>query len=81
MPLTPWWRLPAVHRELFGDDPANVIPLRPQLRIFHKHRVSRVMEGSDDDGADPSAWGREFLIAAREGRVMGGNAASFLTSF
>ncbi len=80
-PITPWWRLPALHRELFGDDPTNVIPLRPQLRVFHRHRVSRVVEGSDDGVADPSAWGREFLIAAREGRVVGGTAASFLTSF
>ena len=80
-PLTPWWRLPAVHRELFGDDPANVIPLGPQLRVFHRHRVSRIMGDAADGDADLDAWGREFLLAAREGRVVGGNAASFLTSF
>jgi fatty acid desaturase len=80
-PITPWWRLPALHRELFGDDAANVIPLSAQLRIFHKYRVSRVVDGSADDDGDPDAWGRSFLAAAREGRVAGGNAASFLTSF
>jgi omega-6 fatty acid desaturase (delta-12 desaturase) len=80
-PITPWWRLPAVHRELFGEDPAIVIPLWPQLVVFHRHRVSRVMGGSSDADVDPDAWGRGFLRAAREGRVAGGNAASFLTSF
>jgi omega-6 fatty acid desaturase (delta-12 desaturase) len=79
---TPWWRLPALHRELFGDDPEVVIPLGPQLAVFHRHRVTRVMGGSADEGEDaPEPWGREFLEAAREGRVTGGNAASFLTSF
>jgi len=80
-PITPWWRLPALHRELFGDDPSKVIPLWPQLKIFHKHRVVRVVKGSADREIDPDAWGHSFLVAAREGRVLGGNAASFLTSF
>ncbi len=79
-PTTPWWRLPALHRELFGDDPAVAIPLRPQLAVFHRHRVARVVGGSSDEDAS-EAWGRAFLEAAREGRVTGGNAASFLTSF
>jgi hypothetical protein len=78
----PWWRLPALHTELFGDDPADVIPLWPQLVIFHRYRVQRVVgEVDDDENVDPEAWGRGFLDAAREGRVLGGNAASFLTSF
>ena len=69
-------------RELFGDDPQKVIPLWPQLAVFHRHRVARVLEGSADEDSDaPEAWGRGFLEAARDGRVMGGNAASFLTSF
>ena len=81
-PITPWWRLPALHRELFGDDPANVIPLWPQLRIFHKYRLTRIAGGSaDPDAAATDVWGRGFLSAAREGRATGGNAASFLTSF
>jgi len=81
-PTTGWWRLPALHRELFGDDPENVIPLWPQLAVFHRHRVARVLEGSAEEESEaPEAWGRSFLEAAREGRVVGGNAASFLTSF
>jgi len=79
-PTTPWYRLPALHRELFGEDPSRVIPLRSQLAIFHRYRVTRILNGSDDE-AESDAWGRDFLKAAREGRVIGGNAASFLTAF
>jgi omega-6 fatty acid desaturase (delta-12 desaturase) len=83
---TPWWRLPALHRELLGDDPELVIPLGPQLVIFHRYRVERVLGGGadeDDEGEenDDDAWGRGFLEAAREARVAGGNAASLLTAF
>jgi len=78
----PWYRLPALHIELYGEGPTNVIPLWPQLVIFHRHRVRRIVGESRDSGAiDREAWGREFLEAARLGRVAGGNAASFLTSF
>ncbi len=87
-PTTPWWKLPALHHELFGDGLSNVIPLGPQLAIFHRYRVDRILggsaEGADEGAGDEAldgAWGRGFLDAAREGRVAGGNAASFLTSF
>lgn len=81
-PTTPWWRLPALHRELFGEGPSNVIPLGPQLVVFHRYRIARILGGSSDGEEDAvGAWGRGFLEAAREARVLGGNAASFLTSF
>jgi len=73
----PWYRLPAKHREMFGTDPAAVIPLRAQLRIFHKQRVRRVV--GNHEGHEPQ--GREYLRAAQRAEVYGGNAASFLTSF
>ena len=73
----PWYRLPAKHREMFGDDPTVVIPLGSQLRIFHKQRVRRIV--GNHEGVEPE--GREFLRAARRAEVYGGNAASFLTSF
>ncbi|MFT5500506.1 MAG: omega-6 fatty acid desaturase (delta-12 desaturase) [Woeseiaceae bacterium] len=73
----PWYRLRAKHREMFADDPASVIPLSAQLKIFHKQRVRRIV--GNHDGAEPS--GREFLLAAQRAEVYGGNAASFLTSF
>lgn len=73
----PWYRLPAKHRELFGDDPGNVVPMAAQLKIFHKQRVRRIV--GNHTGNEPE--GREFLAAARRGEVYGGNAASFLTPF
>ncbi|MGI9286535.1 MAG: fatty acid desaturase, partial [Pseudomonadales bacterium] len=77
-PTTPWFELPALHQQLFGDDPANIIPLWPQLLIFHRHRVARVRsylpQAREVEGA-------AFLKAAQRAEVVGGNAASFLTSF
>jgi fatty acid desaturase len=73
----PWYRLPARHREMFGDDPREVIPFMAQLRIFHKQRVRRIV--GNHEGTEP--MGRDFLLAARKAEVYGGNAASFLTSF
>jgi fatty acid desaturase len=74
-PTMPWYRLPALHRELFGDDAKNIIPFSAQLRAFHRFRVVRVnSDGSENEGQD-------FLSNAQQGNVLGGNAASFLTSF
>ena len=73
----PWYRLPAKHIELFGDDPGNVIPLSSQLKIFHRQRLNRIV--GNHEGDEP--YGRDFLIAAQRAEVYGGNAASFLTSF
>ncbi|MGH8193296.1 MAG: fatty acid desaturase, partial [Woeseiaceae bacterium] len=73
----PWYRLPTRHRELFGSDPAAVIPLAAQLRIFHKQRVRRIV----GNHGDHTPTGRAYLRAAQRADVYGGNAASFLTSF
>lgn len=73
----PWYRLPDKHRDMFGDDPAAVIPLAAQLKIFHRQRVRRIMDNHEEDAPE----GREWLAAAQRAEVYGGNAASFLTSF
>ena len=74
----PWYRLPALHRELYGDDPSRVIPLRSQLRLYHANRVLRVCNPQPDDYPK----GAGYLRAAQAGvGPIGGNAASFLTSF
>jgi len=80
-PTVPWYRLPALHRSLCGDDPAAVIPLWSQLKVFHKYRVARVMHDSADLGGRAYPQGKEYLRAAQEARISGGNAASFLTAF
>ncbi len=74
----PWYRLPALHRELTGNDPERVIPLSSQLKLFHRNRVSRVYSAQAPD----YPIGFAYLSAARAGEgPIGGNAASFLTSF
>jgi omega-6 fatty acid desaturase (delta-12 desaturase) len=77
-PTTPWYELPRVHRELFGDDPERVIPLWPQMVLFHRYRRYRIFH--DAPGLS-EVEGQDFLRAAQQSRVTGGNAASFLTSF
>jgi fatty acid desaturase len=38
----PWYRLPAAHRELFGDGSPAVMPLGALLATWHRNRVRRV---------------------------------------
>ena len=74
----PWYRLPQKHRELTGDDPAQVIPFRSQLRLYRRNRVLRVCNPQPEDYPK----GPDYLRLARAGEgPIGGNAASFLTSF
>ncbi|WP_276669488.1 fatty acid desaturase family protein [Thalassolituus oleivorans] len=43
-PTAPWYRLPALHRELYGDKPTlNTFPIREVLSNLHRHRVARVI--------------------------------------
>jgi fatty acid desaturase len=74
----PWYRLPALHQKLTGNDPARVIPFRSQLGLYHRNRQLRVHNPQPDSYPK----GEEYLRAARAGvGPIGGNAASFLTSF
>jgi fatty acid desaturase len=74
----PFFRLPALHRELTQDNPARVVPLAAQLKLYHRNRVRRVYNPQPGDYPK----GQAYLDAARSGRApVGGNAASFLTSF
>lgn len=74
----PWYRLPALHESLTGNDPERVIPLRAQLGLYHRNRVLRVCNPQPQDYPK----GEDYLRTARSGRgPIGGNAASFLTSF
>jgi len=74
----PWYRLPALHQQLTGGDPERVIPLASQLRLYHRNRVKRVSMPQSENYPK----GADYLRTARSGRGdIGGNAASFLTSF
>ena len=74
----PWYRLPVLHQAISGDDPERVIPFGSQLRLYHRNRELRVYNPQPDHYPK----GEEYLRAARAGAgPIGGNAASFLTSF
>ena len=74
----PWFRLPALHEELTGNDPDRVIPLAAQLKLYHRNRTTRVYNPQPGDYPQ----GIDYLRTAQSGvGAIGGNAASFLTSF
>jgi omega-6 fatty acid desaturase (delta-12 desaturase) len=74
----PFYRLPALHAELSGNDAHYVIPLGAQLKLYHRNRVLRIYNPQPGDYPQ----GKEYLRTAQSGvGAIGGNAASFLTSF
>lgn len=74
----PFYQLPQLHTALTDDDPALVIPFTAQLQLYHKNRVARIYNPQPADYPQ----GAEYLATARQGHgAIGGNAASFLTSF
>ncbi len=66
----PWYRLPRIHRDLYGDRHRAVMPLAELLRSWHRNRVRRVF--SDDYGAPHPG-------PARADRFVGAHGVSFLT--
>jgi fatty acid desaturase len=68
----PWHRLPALHRELYGDQSLAVLPLSELLRTWHCNRVRRVC--SDDYGIPTAEAGR-----GRADAFVGAHGVSFLS--
>jgi fatty acid desaturase len=67
----PWYRLPALHAELYGDACAQVLPARALFASFHRNRVRRVLD--EDYGA----------VDTQQGNVdafVGALGVSFLTA-
>lgn len=72
-PTLPWYKLPAAHRELYGDDFAQTLPFKDQLRSYHRHRL---------DGIHAETYGQvEATRAIREGSAVPVYGLSFLTAF
>jgi len=66
----PWYRLPALHRSLYGEETPAVMPLRELLRTWHRNRVRRVF--ADNYGTLGSGPGRAD-------NFVGAHGVSFLT--
>jgi fatty acid desaturase len=69
-PSVPWYRLPGLHREIYGDRDLCVMPLRELLGTWHRNRVRRVI----DDQYGAVAQGPR-----RADTFIGAHAVSFLT--
>ena len=67
----PWYRLPALHSKLYGDQNLQVIPCRDLIVNYHRHRVARVMA---EDYGSVSAEG------PRSSGFLGAVGVSFLTA-
>ncbi len=70
-PSVPWWRLPAVHRSLYGDNytPA-LLTSRELLATWHRNRVRRVFAQDYGSVGEGPRRGDTFI---------GAHGASFLT--
>jgi len=69
-PSVPWYRLPALHKDLYGEACDAVLPLSELLRTWHRNRVRRVI--SNDYGAPAQGPGRAD-------NFVGAHGVSFLT--
>lgn len=72
-PTAPWYRLPALHRDLYPDGSAQVVTVGELLRSFHRHRVARVL-ASDYGAVLPPGTPR------RADGFLGAVGVSFLTA-
>jgi fatty acid desaturase len=72
-PTLGWYRLPALHAQMYPDVEPQVLGFLEQARSFHKHRVARIY--AEDYGDD------EVKQSLVEGRAVGADALSFLTAF
>lgn len=72
-PTLGWYRLPALHRQMYPAVEQQTLGFLMQARAFHKHRVSRIY--AEEYGAD------EVKASLQEGRAVGVDALSFLTAF
>ncbi len=66
----PWYRLPALHVELFGGSTRELMSVPELLRSFHRNRLKRVL---DDD------YGSVGQGPGRADRYVGAHGVSFLT--
>jgi fatty acid desaturase len=72
-PTAPWYRLPALHRDLYPNGSAQVVTVGELLSSFHRHRVARVL-ASDYGAVLPPGTPR------RADGFLGAVGVSFLTA-
>jgi fatty acid desaturase len=70
-PSVIWYRLPALHRSLYGEEDAQVITCRELLASYHRYRVARVFAEN---------YGSVSATGNRAGGFLGAVGVSFLTA-
>jgi fatty acid desaturase len=70
-PSVPWYRLPSLHRSLYGAKDGQVITCRELLKSYHRHRVARIL--AED-------YGSVTASGDRVGGFLGAVGVSFLTA-
>jgi len=70
-PIEPWYRLPALHRESFGDDYIQVLSIGNLLSAYHRYRVPRMLNADEVDSGVAERRGKNFI---------GVDGVSFLTA-
>jgi fatty acid desaturase len=70
-PGVPWYRLPQLHRSLYGDRDPQMIPCRALLASYHRHRVARVLAEN---------YGSVSAAGNRAAGFLGAVGVSFLTA-
>lgn len=73
----PWYRLPAYHRELFGEAGACEMPISELLSTWHRNRVRRVFAA--DYGAPGASSDQGVGGESRADNFIGAHGVSFLT--
>lgn len=59
----PWYRLPNLHRQRYGDSSENYIPFGKQLTCYHRYRTQRIRANLNQaDSAAIGAAGVSFLV-------------------
>lgn len=69
--IQPWYRLPKLHAERYGNDTRQVLMFTDLVRSYHRYRVARVLNGDPADLEVKHDNGRSFV---------GVDGVSFLTA-
>lgn len=67
--MQPWYRLPRLHREIYGEDESQVLLFKNLIESYHRYRVARIIN-SDAINTDVHK-GKDFI---------GVDGVSFLTA-
>lgn len=59
-PVTPWYKLPEVHRQYFNEDERQILPFGNLLKAYHQYRVPRILNADEKDSPFPGQ-GRHFI--------------------